>query len=246
MYAHGIGRIPADPCGAADTGPTGLVPWHQVRPERITRQERREVRPHGDGSDARPTATVGDAERLVQVEVADVGTEPPRLGDADQRVEVGAVDVDLAAGGVHEVAQLGDRRLEHTVGGRVRHHDRGQTVTGRGQLRPQVVEVDVARIVGRDDRDVEPCHHGAGGVGAVGARRDEADRAVVVASRAVIGADRQQARQLALTAGVGLHADGVVPGDLGQRGLQLGDQRPHARPTDRPVRTGAGSRTRAT
>ena len=48
----------------------------------------------------------------------------------------------------------------------------------------------------------------------------------VVAAGAVVGADRQQPGELALAAGVGLHAHGVVAGDLGQPRLQLGDQRP--------------------
>ena len=54
-----------------------------------------------------PAAAVRDAERLVQVEVAHVAAERARPGHADQRVEVGAVDVDLAARRVHRVA---DRR----------------------------------------------------------------------------------------------------------------------------------------
>ena len=56
-------------------------------------------------------------------------------------------------------------------------------------------------------------------------------RALVVAVGAVVGADGEQAGELALAAGVGLHADGVVAGDLGQPRLQLGDQRAQARPS---------------
>ena len=59
------------------------------------------MRPHRDRADAGAAAAVRDAEGLVQVEVRDVGAELARPGQADQRVEVGAVDVDLAAGRVH-------------------------------------------------------------------------------------------------------------------------------------------------
>jgi hypothetical protein len=52
---------------------------------------------------------VRDAEGLVQVEVADVAAELARRGDADQRVHVGAVDVDPAAVAVHDGAELLDR-----------------------------------------------------------------------------------------------------------------------------------------
>ena len=52
---------------------------------------------HRDRPDAGPAAAVRDAERLVQVQVAHVAAERPRPGQPDQRVQVGAVDVDLAA-----------------------------------------------------------------------------------------------------------------------------------------------------
>ena len=70
--------------------------------ERVAGQERREVRAHRHRADAGAAAAVGDAERLVQVEVADVGAEPAGLGQADERVEVGAVDVHLPAGVVDD------------------------------------------------------------------------------------------------------------------------------------------------
>ena len=52
--------------------------------------------------------------------------EPARPGQPDQRVEVRAVDVHLAAGVVHRGADLGDVVLEHPVRGRVGDHQRGQ------------------------------------------------------------------------------------------------------------------------
>jgi hypothetical protein len=64
--------------------------------------------------------------------------------------------------------------------------------------------------------------------GAVRGAGDEADVAVRLAARAVVAADGQQPGELALRAGVGLHADRGVAGDLGQRGAQLVDQLPVA------------------
>ena len=90
--------MPAEPYGAADTGPTGWPAPASGWPGR----NGGEVRAHGDRADAGAAAAVRDAERLVQVEVADVGAEAPGLGQADEGVEVGAVDVHLAAGVVHE------------------------------------------------------------------------------------------------------------------------------------------------
>ena len=94
----------------------------------------------------------------------------------------------------------------------------------RASLSRRSARSTLPSTVGADDDDLEPGHDRAGRVRAVGARRDQADRAAVVASRAVIGADRQQPGELALAAGVGLDADGVVAGDLGQPVLELGDQ----------------------
>ena len=70
-----------------------------------------------------------DTERLVEVEVADVGAVIPRPTQPDLGVHVGAVQVDLAAVLVDEVADLGNRPLEDAVRARIRDHDAGQ---GRG------------------------------------------------------------------------------------------------------------------
>src|SRR6478736_5662045 len=88
-YAQEIGRMPAEPHGAALTG-----------------------------------ATVLDAERLVQVEVADVAAELTRPSQTHEGVEVRTVDVDLAARLVHQVADLAHVLLVDAVRGGVGDHDR--------------------------------------------------------------------------------------------------------------------------
>ncbi len=83
------------PNGAADTVPS---PGNGVRRLlRVARQERREVRRRADRSHARAAAAVRDAERLVQVEVAHVRADVAGAADADLRVHVRAVHVDLSA-----------------------------------------------------------------------------------------------------------------------------------------------------
>ena len=108
----------------------GRMPGRAVRarPAMWRRQERGEVRAHRDRADPGPSPTVGDAERLVQVEVRHVGAEPAGLGQPDERVEVGAVEVHLTAALVHDRADVADVRLEHAVGRRVRDHQRGELV----------------------------------------------------------------------------------------------------------------------
>ncbi len=78
MYAHEIGRMPAEPNGAAEIG-ADAGGRAGLGEHRVVREERREVRADADRADARPAAAVRDAERLVQVEVRDVGAELARL-----------------------------------------------------------------------------------------------------------------------------------------------------------------------
>ena len=196
-----------------------------LRPaEWIAGQERRQVGTHGDRSNARATATVRDAERLVEVEVAHIGTEAAGTGHADERVEVGAIDVDLPAGIVHRGTDLTDRLLEDAVRRGVGDHDRRHSIATCLELGVQISDVDVPVGVGGEDDDLEPGHHRAGGVRAVRAGRDQADRAVLVTVGAMEGPDGEEAGELALTSGVGLDAHRVVAGHLGEPGLQLGDQ----------------------
>src|SRR5262249_28721062 len=96
--------------------------------------------------DAGPTAAVRYAERLVQVQVADVAAELPRPGQADQAFEVGAIDVALSAGVVPRRAGVGDVVLVHAVRRWVGDHQGGQPVRVLGHFGPQIVEVDVTVV----------------------------------------------------------------------------------------------------
>ena len=54
---------------------------------------------------------------------------------------------------------------------------------------------------------------------------DQADIALNVAARVVVGANREEASELTLAAGVGLEAYGVVAGDLAEHPLEALDER---------------------
>ena len=88
--------MPALPCGAD---------------EMCAGQVRREMLANRHRAHAGAASAVRNAERLVQVQVRHVRAELARLGEPDQGVEVGAVDVDLPAGVVHLRAQRGDAGL---------------------------------------------------------------------------------------------------------------------------------------
>ncbi|KZX20287.1 hypothetical protein ACH61_02610 [Rathayibacter tanaceti] len=186
------------------------------------------MRLRGDRADAGAASAVGDAERLVQVEVRDVATEVAEAGEAEQGVEVRAVDVNLAAGLVDEAADLGDLVFVDAVRGRVGDHQRGERLGVLADPGAQVVEVDVAQLVAGDDHDAHPREDSARRIGAVRAGGDQADGAVGVAAGPVPAADRQEPGELPLRAGVGLERDRVVAGEVGQPPLQLVDQRERA------------------
>ncbi len=159
----------------------------------------------------------------MQVEVADVTAEVAGTGEADLGVHVGAVDVDLAAMTVNDGARFANPFLEHAVRGGVGEHDRRQRLAVLLGLGTQVVEVDVAVAVALHHHHFHLRHGGGGGVGAVGGAGDQADVAVPFALGRLVAANGDQAGVLALGAGVGLHRDVVVAGDLDQEGRQLVD-----------------------
>ena len=70
---------------------------------------------NGNGTDTGAAAAVRDAERLMQVEVADIAAEVARLRETHECIEIGAVDVHLTAGVVHRRAHFADVLLVHTV-----------------------------------------------------------------------------------------------------------------------------------
>ena len=140
------------------------------------------MRLHADRTDTRAAAAVRDAERLVQVEVRHVGAELARLGDADERVEVRAVEVHLAAVLVHDRADLADLLLVHAVRRRVRDHQAREPVGVLDRLLLEVVEVDVAVVVALHDDDAHAGHRRARRVGAVRRRGDQAHVALGLAA----------------------------------------------------------------
>jgi hypothetical protein len=177
---------------------------------------------HADRPDAGAAAAVRDAEGLVEVEVAHVGADRGRRGQPHLRVHVGAVHVDLAAVLVDERADLADALLEDAVRARVGDHQRRQPRGVLLRLGAEVGHVHVAVAVAGDHDDLHAGHHRARRVGAVRGGRDQAHVALRLAPRAVPGADRQQARVLALAAGVGLERDG---GEARHRAEPVGQPR---------------------
>ena len=85
------------------------------RHDAVAGQEGFQVFFDGDGANAGAAATVRDGEGFVQVQVGDVRAVEAGRGEADLRVEVGAVEVHLSAVAVDDGAEFADVALEDAV-----------------------------------------------------------------------------------------------------------------------------------
>ena len=196
-----------------------------IRAGRVVRQVRRQVRGHADRSDSGSAAAMRDAECLVQVQVAHVGADLGRAGQAHLRVHVGPIHIDLAAMRVDDLADVADAGLEHAMRAGVGHHQRCQLILILGSFGAEVGQVHVALPVAAGHHHAVAGHDGAGGVGAVGAAGDEADVPMALAPGLMVTADGEQAGILALAAGVRLQRDRGKARDGAQPVLQALDQR---------------------
>ena len=77
---------------------------------------------HANRPHPRSPAAVRNAEGLVEIEMADIGANVRRPAQADHRVHVGPIHVDLPAVLVHDIADLDDRLLENAVRRWISHH----------------------------------------------------------------------------------------------------------------------------
>ena len=149
-------------------------------------------------------------ESLVQVQVHHVNAEIAGADFADQRVHVGAVHVEQAALGVHDLGDLVDFLLEHSQRVGIGEHQRGDVFV---HLRRQRGHIHHALGI-RFQILHRVADHGRGRrIGAVRGIRDQ-NLLARIALRLMIGADHQQSRELAVRSGGGLQRDGVHAGNF--------------------------------
>ena len=159
----------------------------------------------------------------MQVEVRDICADKARRGDPNLSVHVRAIEVNLAAKLVYNVAHFTDRFFIHAVSRRIGHHDAGEIRSMLFCFCSQIVQVDVAVLITSDNHNLHPRHLCGCRVSAVGRSRDQTDIAVAFVTAFVIVTNRQQTRIFALRAGVRLHADGVITGQFCQPLGKLAD-----------------------
>ena len=115
---------------------------------------------HTDRTYAGTASAVRNRKRLVQVKVADVGTNHSRRSQAHLGVHVGAVHVDLASELVDDGGGLLYSGFKHTVGRRVGHHHSSQRLFVLLGLGAQVGKVDVSVHVAANYYNIHTGHYG--------------------------------------------------------------------------------------
>ena len=92
------------------------------------------------------------------------------------------------------------------------------------RLGAEIVRIDVAVLAAKNRHDFEPGHRRAGGVGAVGGLRDEADVAAPLAPTLVVAAHGKQPGVFPGGPGVGLERDRGETGDFRQPFFQFAEK----------------------
>ena len=176
---------------------------------------------HTDRTDAGTATAMGNAEGLVQVQMADIGTKGPRTAQTHLCIEVGAIEVHLTAMAMHQLADAANAGLEHAVGGGVGDHQRRQAVGMLRRASRQILLIDVAVVIAGHRHHLETRHHGTGGIGAMGTGGNQTDIAMVVTSGAMPGPDHEQPGVLPLGTGIGLQRHGCKTRERRKPGFQL-------------------------
>ena len=173
MYPYEISRMLALPQGAAETA--GIADGPPVGTTACPGRNGARCDATAIGPMPGPPPPCGIANVLCRFKMADVGANRRRAREADLRVHVGAVHVDLAAVLVDDRADLADAVLEHAVRARIGHHQARQPIAMGGGLRAQIVDVHVAPVVAGDDDDLHAGERGARRIGAVRRLRNQHD-----------------------------------------------------------------------
>jgi hypothetical protein len=189
----------------------------------VAGQERCQMFGDADRTHARSAAAMRNRKSLVQVQMADIRTDVSRAGQADLRVHVGTIHVNLAAIGVDDAGDFVDAFFIDTVGARVGDHQTGKVVLVLLGFLAQVGHVDIAVLVAFHQHDLQAAHRGAGRIGAMRRGRDQRDVAAGIAARLMVGLYHQQAGIFTLRAAVRLEAHLRETCDFAERLVQTGN-----------------------
>ncbi len=167
-------------------------------------QEVKQFGTHGNGTHTGTAATVRTCKRLVQVQMAHVGSHVSGAGEANLCVHVGTVHIDQSTGTVDDINNFQNTLFESTVSGRISNHDAGQIVLVLLHLCLEVVDVHIAAVVTFHHHNRHAGLGGAGGVGSVGTGGNKAHVALSLSLVDMVVAYHGQTAVLASSTRVGL------------------------------------------
>ena len=109
---------------------------------------------------ARPAAAVRDAERFVEVEVANIRTNCSRRGKPHLCIHVCTIHVNLPAIRVNDLANFLNRCLKNPVRGWIRDHERGQVLLMLLGFFSQIHHIYIAHSIAIYDHYFHTRHDG--------------------------------------------------------------------------------------
>ena len=178
---------------------------------------------HANWPHARPTATMRDTERLMQIKVADVAAKIAGARQPDHRVHICAVNIDLPTVVVGDLAHIGHSFFKNPVGRWIGDHTCRKVIGVLFRHGPKVVQINVT-IRGRLNWHNLPSNHmGRRRIGTVRRHRDQTNIAMTLIVCTVITCDAQQPRIFPLRARIGLHGNRVIACDITQLCRQIID-----------------------
>ena len=126
-----------------------------------------QMRGNADWPHTRPATAMRNAEGLVQVQMADISANRTWAGEANLRIHIGAIHINLPALGMHQRADFLDLGFKNAVGAGIGHHQRGKFGAMLIELRLQVINIHITIAVTAHHHHLHARHHGGGRVGAM-------------------------------------------------------------------------------
>ena len=170
----------------------------------FSRQKCSKMFGNADWSHAGPAAAVRNAKGLVQIQMANVRAIITGTAEADLRIHVRAIHVNLTAVRMHDVANFANGCFENAVRGGIGHHQRGEIACVLVGFGAQIGKIDISIFQTCDRHNFKAGHDRAGRICSVRGCRDETNVAMRFTARRVILADREQPGVFSLRSGIGL------------------------------------------
>ena len=154
----------------------------------------------------------------MQIQVADVCTDSPRVSQADLCVHVGTVHIQLTAASVNNVAHFFDVHFEDTVGRRIGDHAGSQVVFVGFGFCPEIFQIDITLVVTFYRNSRETALDRTCRVCTMSGSRKQNDVAMSLPNAFQVSPDYAQTCIFAGCSGIRLKCTAFESGDLAQVG----------------------------